>query len=119
MRKKQKFQIPAVGGSLLLSIFAVLCLTVFAFLCLSTVLASKRLNDASVEAVLSYYEADYEAEEIFSKLRQGEIPDGVENSGDTYRYHCQISETQVLKVELFVQNDQWFVKQWQVLSKIK
>lgn len=119
MNKKEKFVFPAVGGSLLLSIFAVLCLTVFAFLCLSTVLASKRLNDASVNAVTSYYEADYEAEEIFARLRQGEVLEGVEIEDNTYRYRCRISETQMLCVELFRKDDGWSVEQWQAVSDIK
>ena len=119
MSKKERFTIPAVGGSLLLSIFAVLCLTVFAFLCLSTVLASKRLNDASVNAVVSYYEADYEAEEIFARLRQGEIPEGVKVDGGSYCYDCRISKTQVLRVEVLRLKNGWSVEKWQAVSDIK
>ena len=50
MARKQSFPIPAVGGSSLLVIFAVLCLTVFALLGLSTVQADIRLADASARA---------------------------------------------------------------------
>ena len=51
MNERQRFSPPAVGGSSLLVIFAVLCLTVFAMLALSTVQANGRLSDASAEAV--------------------------------------------------------------------
>ena len=47
MNDKQKVTLPAIGGSSLLVIFAVLCLTVFALLSLSTVQADNRLSDAS------------------------------------------------------------------------
>lgn len=40
MNERQRFSPPAVGGSSLLVIFAVLCLTVFAMLSLSTVQAN-------------------------------------------------------------------------------
>ena len=53
MDKKHRFSFPAVGGSSLLVIFAVLCLTVFALLGLSTVQAGQRLSNASAEAVES------------------------------------------------------------------
>ena len=42
---------PAVGGSSLLTVFAVLCLTVFALLSLATVQADARLSDASGQTV--------------------------------------------------------------------
>ena len=37
MKKQKKTSLPAIGGSSLLVIFAVLCLTVFALLSLNTV----------------------------------------------------------------------------------
>ena len=49
--KKERVAVPAIGGSSLLVIFAVLCLTVFALLSLSTVQAGDRLSDASADAV--------------------------------------------------------------------
>lgn len=119
MSKKEKLFIPAVGGSMLLAIFAVLCLSVFSCLCLSTVLAAKRLNDASVNAVTSYYEADYEAEEIFARLRLGDVPEGVTIDGNIYRYSCPISETQDLQVQLRLADDSWSVEQWQAVSTMK
>ena len=118
---------PTVGASSLLVIFAVLCLTVFAMLSLSTVQADKRLSDRSAAAALGYYEADTEAEEIFARLRAGELPDGVtvttyaaEESaaiqGSIYSYTCVISETQAIQVELAEQNGIWTVLRWQAVS---
>lgn len=117
MNKKHDFSIPVVGGSSLLVIFSVLCLTVFALLSLSTVLADQRLGQASVNAVSSYYEADSQAEEIFARLRNGEMPPIVEKRGQTYQYQCTISETQTLYVELKCENNTWTVVRWQAVSE--
>ena len=68
---------PAVGGSSLLTVFAVLCLTVFALLSLATVQADARLSDASVQTVAGYYKADHAAQEILACLRSGApLPEG-------------------------------------------
>ncbi|MEG1658165.1 MAG: hypothetical protein RR288_03820 [Oscillibacter sp.] len=91
---------PAVGGSSLLVIFAVLCLTVFALLSLSTVRASTRLSQASAEAVSAYYAADTQAESILAQIRGGEIPPGVTVDGNRYAYTCPISHSQTLFVEV-------------------
>lgn len=86
MDKRESFAPPAVGGSCLLVIFAVLCLTVFALLSLSTAQANDRLADASVEAVSAYYQADRQAETILAQLRSGQMPQGVTADGATYIY---------------------------------
>lgn len=109
---QQKF--PMIGGSSLLIIFAVLCLTVFALLGFSTVQAHKRLADVSVQAVSDYYRADSQAEEILAHLRTGEIPEGVTESDNVYSFHCTISSTQMLLVE--VQKDNWKILRWQAVS---
>ena len=115
MAKKQRLSVPVVGGSSLLVIFAVLCLTVFALLSLSTVLADERLNRASVNAVTAYYEADTRAEEIFARLRQGELPEEVTETNDIYTYNCPISENQTLQVELQKTAAGWEVLCWQAV----
>ena len=119
MNKRKQTWIPAVGGSSLLVIFAVLCLTVFALLSLSTVLADQRLAAASASAVRAYYEADCMAEEMFARLRTGEIPDGVEVHEDKYRYQCRISETQVLCVEVMQNEETWTVLRWQAVAEVE
>ena len=115
MHKKQRLSVPVVGGSSLLVIFAVLCMTVFAILSLSTVLADGRLNQASVEAVSAYYTADTQAEEIFAKLRQGELPEEVTEKNGIYTYSCPISENQALQVKLQKTAAGWKVLRWQAV----
>lgn len=116
MEKREKFSVPAVGGSSLLVIFAVLCLAVFALLSLSTAQAEKRLSDASLAAVSAYYEADRQAEEIFACLRSGEHPGEVTCTNNIYRYDCPISDAQVLSVELRLEDGSWTILRWQAVS---
>lgn len=115
MKRKSQVSVPAFGASSLLAAFAVLCLTVFALLSLSTVLAQKRLADASVQAVQASYEADLQAEEIFARLRSGETVDGVRVQGERYFYGCPVTEHQTLEVELECLGGQWRVCRWQTV----
>ena len=107
---------PAVGGSSLLVIFAVLCLTIFALLSLSTVQADSRMAEASYQAVQGYYEADVTAETILAKLRQGIVPENVTKEGNLYSYTCQVSDTQALEVEVQITEDSYRVLRWQLVS---
>ena len=116
MNKEKKLRLPAAGGSSLLVIFSVLCLVTFALLGMSTVQADYRLAEASQNAIRGYYQADYRAEEIFARLRSGEIPEDVIVVGDLYFYSCPISDKQELQVELEKQGDTWTVLQWQARS---
>lgn len=117
MSKHQEHQLPVIGGSSLLVIFAVLCLTVFALLGFSTVQADKRLSDISIQAVSDYYAADCAAEEILAKLKDGQLPEGVTLTGDVYAYSCPISPAQALQVE--VRSGDWEVLRWQAVSTIQ
>ena len=77
MANERRFSPPAIGGTSLLTAFAVLALTVFAFLALATVQADDRLADASSKAVTDYYAADCAAQEILACLRSGApLPEG-------------------------------------------
>lgn len=105
-----------MGGSSLLVIFAVLCLTVFALLGLSTVQANARLAEASRESAAAYYAADAQAEELLSRIRSGERPEGVSVDGDAYSYTCPISDTQCLEVEVRVKGADYTVVRWQAAS---
>lgn len=107
---------PAVGGSSLLVIFAVLCLTVFALLGLSTVQADRRLAKASESAVKNYYEADVQAESILAQLRQGIRPEGVEQNNDVYSYRCKVSDVQELEVAVRVNGSNYEILRWQLQS---
>ena len=119
MDKRESFAPPAVGGSCLLVLFAVLCLTVFALLSLSTVQANGRLADASVAAVSAYYQADCQAEAVLARLRSGQVPEGVAADGDTYTYTCPISDTQSLEVRVRLEGDSWTVLRWQAVSTVE
>ena len=109
--KHHRISAPAIGGSSLLVILALLALTVFALLSLSTVQAEKRMADAAARSVADYYAADLEAERIFARLRAGETVDGVAVQGNNYSYGCAISEHQILKVQLEKKEDTWYPKE--------
>ncbi len=114
--KQSKRGITLVGGSSLLVIFSILCLTVFALLALSTVKADIRIADASVQSVKDYYKADCEAEAILAKIRQGQIPEGVEQQdGNRYFYTCPVSDTQELNVLVEVEDESFTIHQWKVV----
>ncbi len=115
MDKRRRFSVPAVGGSALLTMFAVLCLTVFALLSLSTALSGARLSDRAIENTENYYAALVEAEEIFARLRSGEMPDGVSESAGVYSYRCDVGGASALEVELRIDGGSWEVLRWQYL----
>lgn len=117
MKKTHRMSAPAIGGSSLLVIFAVLCLTVFALLSLSTAQAEKRMSDASAQALTAYYAADLEAEQIFARLRAGENVPGAQKNAGLYSYSCPISEQQILEVELENKENTWRVCRWQVIAR--
>lgn len=128
-RKREGMAPPALGGSSLLVVFAVLALTVFALLSLSTVQADVRLADASAQAVTGYYAADVKAQEILARLRNGETVEGVEmelakvdyidRPGGLVRscfYAVPISDTQELQVEVILYGDGGYdILRWQAV----
>ncbi len=117
-RDKGGFSPPALGGSSLLVVFAVLSLTVFALLSLSTVRADGRLGDASAQSVADYYAADCQAQEILARLRQGEVPRGVQagpGEGE-YSYACPIEAShQLLQVQVRIAGSGYTVLRWQAI----
>lgn len=119
MKEKTSLTPPVIGASSLLVIFAVLCLTIFALLSISTVQADGRLSDHAAKAVTDYYQADAEAERILAKLRAGAKPDGVSQEGNLYTYTCKISDTQLLAVQVMVENNNYTILRWQVISNVR
>ena len=115
--KKRTMAPPAVGGSSLLVIFAVLCLTVFAALSLTTVTADTRLSRQNADSVAAFYAADTLAEEVYARIRSGGMPQGVTVEGDTYTYTVSVSETRVLQVELRRSGEDFAVIRWQTMAK--
>lgn len=114
----RKFSFSAVGICSLLVIFAVLCLSVFALLSVSTVLSQVRLAESTRSAVTDFYEADCKAQEILCKLRSGEIPEGVSQNGDIFRYACPISDTQELQVQVRLNGAAYTILKWQAVSTV-
>lgn len=108
---------PLLGGSSLLTIFAVLCLTVFALLSVTTVTARQRLSENALASVIAYYEADTQAELVFARLRNGEHPAGVTRDGAVFRYACPISHNRSLQVELKKEEKGWTVLRWQEVTQ--
>ena len=107
---------PAVGGSALLVILAVLCLTVFAVMALAAEQVNSRRAQASAQAAEAYYAAQEEAERILAQLRAGERPDGVHEEGDgRCTYACPIEDGRELQVELRRQGDEYGVERWQAV----
>ena len=105
---------PMVGGSSLLVIFAVLCLTVFAMLSLTQAQADRRLGQNSWSAVTGYYQADCQAQEILSRLRAGERPQGVTEEGENvFSYACPISDAQTLEVRVRLAGEGYEILCWQ------
>lgn len=117
MQDKRKRSPLLIGGSSLLTMFAVLCLTVFAVLSIATVQANGRLGDRAADAVLRYYAADCRAEELLARLRSGELPEGVRTcGGGRYAYDCPISDTQTLAVEVALDGPDYTILRWQAVS---
>ena len=116
MDERRSFRFPPVGGSSLLTIFAVLCLTVFALLSLSTARAGDRLSSHSAAAVSAYYEADLRAEETLARLRTGELPDGVSRSDSIYSFTVPVSDTQALEVSVRLEGNGYTILRWQAVS---
>lgn len=118
MKDKLRFSPPAVGGASLLVSIALLCLTVFALLCLTSAQAETRLEERTRQAVEDYYRADVRAQELFSRLKNGELPPEVAQKDGIYTYVCEISPTQTLCVTLQNQNGHWQVLQWQARAAL-
>ena len=116
MKKEKQFSLPAIGGSSLLVIFAVLCLVVFSLLALHTVLAEQRLSEAAAQRTLDWYTADLEAQDIFARLRNGETVPGVERRGESYTYSVPISGHQTLLVAVTEAEGRWEVLSWQMVA---
>lgn len=111
----KKINPPAVGGSSLIIIFAVLCLTVFALLTLSTVKANSRISDSAAESITGYYEADAKAEEILARIRLGDKPKEVTWKGNVASYTCEISQTQKLAVSVKLNGKKYEILYWKVI----
>lgn len=110
MRERGGIRIP--GVSALLTVFSVLCLVVLALLCLSTARARLHQAELAARGAEEYYRAEMDAQELFARLRAGEIPEGVTREGDIWRYTCPVSRHQQLEVALENREGRWQVLTW-------
>lgn len=115
MKNKDNFALPAVGGSSLLVIFAVLCMTVFALLSLTSVQAEQRQADAASKSIRDYYDADLQAQQVYALLRSGETVAGVREEDGIYAFEIPISGQQLLVVRLENDGDTWNVLRWEAV----
>ena len=115
--KKKRLPISPVGAGSLLAAFAILCLTVFALLSLTTAHREQRLSASAHRAVSGYYEADFQAQEIFARLRNGELPPQVTVSNDQYTYQVPISRYSRLEVDLRETEAGWRILHWQLVAE--
>lgn len=110
MKKSAHFSPPAIGGSSLMVIFALLAMCIFAVLSLTTAKAEERLSTVSAQAVADYYAADLQAEKQFAALRETE-----KEAGD-FGYSCPVSENRQLQVRLRFDGKRWQILQWQTVA---
>ena len=96
--------------------FSVLCLVVLAMLGITTVQSDRRQAEASEQAVAAFYAADRQAQNIYARLKLGEIPEGVEADGDLSRYSCPVDHNQTLEVEVKKGEEGWEVLRWQAVT---
>lgn len=117
---KQEYVPMPIGAFSLLTIFAVLCLLTFSLLSLSTANANRKLSNKSEDTVTDYYKADFEAEQILSKLREGIIPEQVRKIEDrVYTYECKITDNKNLEVEVMVDSESYCIHKWRVVSDVQ
>ena len=110
--KKRKLSFTSVGGSSILTIFAVLCFLVFALLSLSTAKANYNLSEKSVKAVNNYYAADTKAESSGTAAAAEET----EKAGDGSEAEATgaaVDDKQKLFVEIKKQKEKFHVVKWE------
>lgn len=117
MNKKTDLSLPAVGGSSLLTIFAVLCLSVLALLSLATVRADRHLAESAAQAAAAWYQADAQAQAVFARLRGGETVPDVSREAEIYRYTLPISRSQQLEAAVKKDGADWTVLRWQAVAE--
>ena len=105
------------GGRLLLVGFAVLVLAILAQLTMIFLRSQGGAEAESAQAVADYYAADYQAEQIYDRLRRGEMPEEVTRQDTIYSYQCPISEEEALLVVLEKTEEGWQVLRWQPILR--
>lgn len=111
-RQPISFHIP--GGSMLMTIFAVLCLTLFAVLALQTALAGQRIRQDAHAAEQAYYEADARANRLLAALRRGEAcEDALLLEDGVLQYTVPMDHDRVLTVQVVIRDGSYRILSWQ------
>ena len=111
---KEKSAPSFFGAVSLLVIFAVLSLVIFAVLSLGTASAGDRLSSITTKSALEYAEAEFEANTILARMREGDIPSEVTKNGDVYEFSCEINDRQRLFVKTELgENGSFKIIRWQ------
>jgi Na+-transporting methylmalonyl-CoA/oxaloacetate decarboxylase gamma subunit len=105
MKRKEKAPMVMVGGSSIITIFAVLSLLIFALLALSSASTNAKMIDKAADSVKKYYEADSSAEERLAQIRQ-------EADGE-YSYSYSITDTTELSVLVEKEGSNYYILEWQ------
>lgn len=112
--KQERKTPPPIGAASLFTSFAVLLLTMLALLSLSQARSDRRLAEKTAAAVQDVYAADLEAQRIFAKLKNGEIPEAVTEERGIWCYGVPVSRYQTLSVEIDAATGS--VLRWQMIS---
>ena len=105
------------GSRLLILACVVLLLSVVAYLSLIFLRSEDGQETDSAQAVAAYYAADYQAGQIYDRLRRGELPEEVTCQDNIYTYQCPISEGEYLLVVLEKNGEDWKVLRWQAVLR--
>lgn len=108
---------PSRSSRLLAVSCAVLALAVLTQLFLIFLRSEDPAEADSAQAVAAYYAADYQAEQIYDRLRRGETVEDVTCQDNIYTYQCPISEEETLLVVLEKMEDDWKVLRWQAVIR--
>lgn len=115
--KPKNIPLSPVGAGSLLAAFAIVCLTVFALLSLTTAHREQQLSDSAHRAVSGYYEADFRAQEIFARLRTGELPPQVTRLDHLYTYRIPVCGHSCLEIALEQTGSGWNILRWQLSAE--
>ena len=85
MKKYKDTNFSAFGGSSLLAAFGILCLVVLAMLSIVTVQSDRRQAESTEQSVAAFYAADRQAQNIYARLKLGEMPEEVVVDGDLFK----------------------------------
>ena len=115
MKNEKGIPFIMVGPSSVLTIFAVLCLMIFALLALVTANMDAKLAQKEADSVQAYYQADKQAEKIFTQIRKGKKPSEVTFQNGIYSYTCPVTNETSIHVEIKKTKQKYSVLEWKLI----